>query len=142
MHVASRSEARGKILVAARLPSPNVTAYVASKFAVLGMTQSLRVELEGTGVGVTAICPGLIATQIVSDGRMNGRTAERKGKLIDRFKTNGLDPKHVARVIVDATRTNPAVKTVGRDAWMIHQLVKVAPQTIGKIGGLVAKRFG
>ena len=122
-------------------PAPNVTAYVASKFAVLGMTQSLRTELEGTGVGVTAICPGLIATQIVADGRMSGSALKRKPQLLGRFK-KGLDPKHVASQIVDACRSNPAVRTVGKDAWAIHQLVRVAPRFIDKIGGMVAKRMG
>ncbi len=122
-------------------PAPNVTAYVASKFAVLGMSQSLRAELLGTGVGVTAICPGLINTQILADSRMKGKTAERKEKLLGRFK-KGLDPARVADVIVDAARSNPAVRTVGKDAWAMHQLTRMAPGALGKIGGMVARRFG
>ncbi|HEY4239165.1 MAG TPA: SDR family NAD(P)-dependent oxidoreductase [Kofleriaceae bacterium] len=122
-------------------PAPNVTAYVASKFAVLGMSQSLRAELDGTGVGVTAICPGLINTQIVADGRFRGRTEQRKGNLVGRFK-KGLDPARVADVIVDAALSNPAVRTVGKDAWAMHQLTRVAPRALGKLGTVVARRFG
>src|SRR5206468_3914460 len=53
-------------------PAPRVSAYVASKFAVRGLSQSLREELAEHGIGVTAICPGMIATSIVADGRMAG----------------------------------------------------------------------
>jgi len=39
-------------------PAPYNSAYVASKFAVLGLSQSLRAELAPHKIGVTAICPG------------------------------------------------------------------------------------
>ena len=123
-------------------PAPNVTAYVASKFAVLGLSQSLRAELAPHRIGVTAICPGMIATQIVADGRMSADATSRKGKMVSTFRDRGLSPAKVADVIVDAVRTNPAVRTVGKDAWAIHQLVKVAPQTIQKLGNSLSRRFG
>ena len=136
---------RGQIVNIASIlgifPAPQVTAYVASKFAVLGMSQSLRTELDRSGVGVTAICPGLIDTSIVADGRMSGAARTRQPELIKRFK-HGLDPRAVAAVIVDAALTNPAVRTVGKDAWAMHQLVRVAPRVIGKLGGMVARRMG
>jgi NADP-dependent 3-hydroxy acid dehydrogenase YdfG len=122
-------------------PAPNVTAYVASKFAVLGFSQSLRAELEPHQVGVTAICPGMIATAIVADGRMAGAVGSRKAKMTETFK-KGLSPDRVAKVILDAVRTNPAVRTVGRDAWAIHQLTKLAPQTLQRLANSLQRRFG
>src|SRR5690349_19980120 len=41
--------------------APGVAAYVASKHAVLGLSMSMRAELSAHGVGVSAICPGMIA---------------------------------------------------------------------------------
>ena len=117
-------------------PAPNVTAYVASKFAVLGFSQSLRTELRPHGVGVTAICPGMIDTAIVSDGRMSGEAHDRKARVIDQFK-KGIPPAKVAEVILDAVRTNPVLRTVGRDAWVVHQLTKLAPQTFPRVGALL-----
>ena len=46
------------------------TAYAASKFAVRGFSESLRHELEGTGVGVTVIHPGGVATAISRNARV------------------------------------------------------------------------
>jgi NADP-dependent 3-hydroxy acid dehydrogenase YdfG len=122
-------------------PAPNVTAYVASKFAVLGFSQSLRAELAPNEIGVTAICPGMIATAIVADGRMAGALGGRKAKVIETFK-KGLSPDRVAEAILDAVRTNPAVRTVGRDAWMIHQLTKLAPQAVQRLGSTLQRRLG
>jgi NADP-dependent 3-hydroxy acid dehydrogenase YdfG len=80
-------------------PAPNCTAYVASKFAVLGFSQSLRTELAPHGVGVTAICPGMIATAIAADSRMAGDFRERKAMVVDRFK-KGAPPSRLAEVVL------------------------------------------
>jgi short-subunit dehydrogenase len=118
-----------------------VTAYVASKFAVLGFSQSLRAELAPHRIGVTAICPGMIATAIAADGRMAGHVNERKSKVIKAFE-KGTPPERVADAILDSLRTNPAVRTVGKDAWAIHQLTKVAPRAVQRIGSTISRRFG
>jgi len=39
-------------------------------------------------------------------------------------------------------RTNPAVRTVGRDAWAVHQLTRMAPNATTKILGALERRFG
>ena len=122
--------------------APKATAYVASKFAVLGMSKSLRAELEPYGIGVTAICPGLIATAIMEDGRVSGSLARHQDKIKARFKTKGIPPERVAATIVAAVRTNPAVRTVGPDAWGMAALIRVAPRVTQKISALVAKRMG
>ncbi|MBW2144882.1 MAG: SDR family oxidoreductase [Deltaproteobacteria bacterium] len=47
------------------IPSPTDVAYGTTKFAVLGLSKSLRVEGEALGVKVSAICPGMIRTPII-----------------------------------------------------------------------------
>jgi NAD(P)-dependent dehydrogenase (short-subunit alcohol dehydrogenase family) len=56
---------------------PGFSAYSASKFAMHGFFDSLRVELEGTGVRVTIVCPGPVATSIHTR-RLGGEAVERK----------------------------------------------------------------
>jgi NADP-dependent 3-hydroxy acid dehydrogenase YdfG len=123
-------------------PAANATAYVASKFAVLGLSQSLRSELAKHNIGVTAICPGMIATAIVADGRVSGALRERKPRVIETFKKRGTPPEVVAAQIVDAVRSNPAVRTVGRDAAVIRALARVAPQASQRLGTRIARFFG
>ena len=123
-------------------PAPQVSAYVASKFAVLGMSQSLRTELAPHRIGVTAICPGLINTAIVDDGRLHGKVGGRYTSVSGIFAKRGAPPSLVATAILDAVRTNPAVKTVGRDAWAIHALTRMAPRVTSALAGKLSHRFG
>src|SRR5439155_26239599 len=64
-HVVNTSSVGGLV------PSPgrNVGAYTASKYAVVGLTEALRHELEPSGIGVTLLCPGLVATRLLEAGR-------------------------------------------------------------------------
>lgn len=61
----------GKILnvasVASFQPVPSMSVYAASKAFVLSLTESLSEELKGTGVSVTALCPGITNTDLVED---------------------------------------------------------------------------
>ncbi len=122
--------------------APSVTAYAATKFAVRGFSESLRSELEKHHIGVTAICPGMINTAIIEDGRMRGeRLAAGKSKTARLFKKKGLAPEKVAAEIFAAVHSNPAVRTVGRDAHVIAALQRVAPRALRKIGGRISGRI-
>jgi len=64
--------------------------YCASKFGVVGFTQALADELEGTHVRVWAVCPGLVDTAMARQAGVSA--GERRGLI---------RPASVARVIVD-----------------------------------------
>jgi NAD(P)-dependent dehydrogenase (short-subunit alcohol dehydrogenase family) len=121
---------------------PQAAAYTASKFAVLGLSQSLRAELAPHRIGVTAICPGMIATSIVDDSRISGALRRRAPQISATFRRGGAHPDIVARAILDAVRTNPAIRPVGRDAWAIYALTRVAPSATRRLGALLTRRFG
>jgi NAD(P)-dependent dehydrogenase (short-subunit alcohol dehydrogenase family) len=61
--------------------SPYVTAYTASKHALVGFTRALATEVSGKGVTVNALCPGFTATDIVWNGARN--IEARTGKSFD-----------------------------------------------------------
>ena len=56
-------------LIAGLIPSPGSVAYTASKFAVAGLSQALRVEAELHGVRVSVLCPGSVRTPILEGGK-------------------------------------------------------------------------
>ncbi|MGN6109664.1 MAG: SDR family NAD(P)-dependent oxidoreductase [Kofleriaceae bacterium] len=120
---------------------PRVSAYVASKFAVLGMSQSLRTELAPHRIGVTAICPGMIDTSIIEDGRLTGSVLDRKAKVSSIFR-KGAPPALVARAILDAVHTNPAVRPVGRDSWALSTMARFAPGVATRLGAMISRRLG
>jgi NAD(P)-dependent dehydrogenase (short-subunit alcohol dehydrogenase family) len=67
--------------LAGLLGSPYVTAYTASKHALVGFTRALATEVSGKGVTVNALCPGFTATDIVWKGARN--IVARTGKSFD-----------------------------------------------------------
>jgi short-subunit dehydrogenase len=64
-----RERGWGRVLnvasIAAFQPVPTLATYAATKAYVLSLTESLSEELKGTGVGITALCPGITATQMI-----------------------------------------------------------------------------
>lgn len=64
--------------LAGLLPSPTAVPYCASKFAVVGLTQSLRAEARRYGVKVSAICPGFITTPMADNSKMVGGMDRQK----------------------------------------------------------------
>ncbi len=66
---------------------PLLSTYCASKFAVVGFTQSLAQEVEDIGIGVYAVCPGAVATdmQKIISGKQVGIPSEKVAENILRL---------------------------------------------------------
>jgi 2-hydroxycyclohexanecarboxyl-CoA dehydrogenase len=107
-------------------------AYCTTKAAVLALSRCLRADWGPRGVAVTAVCPGVIATPIVTRTRYVGaRSAADVRERCERIFRRGHAPELVARAVVDAVRHNRAVVTVGWEArlgWWMHRLLPVAVQ--------------
>lgn len=107
--------------------APDMSAYSASKHAVMGLSESLRLEMAAHGVGVSAICPGVINTNIVASSRMHGATAQAQDKLVGFYKRRNYGPEHVADAIVDAILKNRAVVPVSPEAWALYAGKRLTP---------------
>ena len=107
-------------------------AYVATKAAVLALSRCLRADWAPDGVGVTAVCPGVIDTPIVDSTRYLGARGDARTRArIERIFRRGHPPEAVARAVVAAAERNPAVVPVGWEArlgWHLHRFLPVAVQ--------------
>ncbi len=118
--------------------------YCTSKFAVFGLSESLRNELEPHGIGVSVICPGVIDTDIISQTRIRlppGRDAERMRDRVQKlYKKRNYPPEHVAEAIVQAVRCRRSVVPVTTEAWLMWLTSRVSAKLSHRIGGLVNRR--
>jgi len=112
-------------------PRATEPAYVATKAATLALAQSLRADWRPHGVGVSAICPGIINTGIHTRTRFIG-DPDHQLRATRTFE-RGRGPERVAAAIVRNTRRDRAVVPVGWEArlgWWAHRFAPVWIQQI------------
>ena len=81
--------------------------YNASKHAVLGLTESLRNELEDDGIGVSILCPGAVDTRIyAADRNLPEELRGRVTPLPERGEYERMEPREVGEIVLDAVRAN------------------------------------
>lgn len=111
---------------------PMNSSYCASKFAVRGLSESLRAELEGTRIGVTSVHPGGIATNIVAKSRFApGSSAEQtRERAIEVFK-GFMAPEEAAERIVRGIRRNSRRVLITREAHLLDAGQRLSPRATG-----------
>jgi NADP-dependent 3-hydroxy acid dehydrogenase YdfG len=116
---------------------PHQSAYCASKFAVRGFTESLRHELEGTGVRAITVHPGGVKTNIARSGRLHtdprglGRSRE---EMADEFEALvRTTPQRAAEIIHKGVDAGKARILVGPDAYVFDFLTRLTPSHYWKI---------
>lgn len=111
-------------------PMPIMTAYCCTKFAVEGFTETLRAEAALNGIGVTAVCPGLVKTNITVTGKMFTSTTHNTSdgfmRQLDNFYARrNYTPDRVAKKVVKAVKKNKSVLLVCPETYisdLIHRL--------------------
>ncbi|MFC9650198.1 MULTISPECIES: SDR family oxidoreductase [unclassified Streptomyces] len=119
---------------AAYQPSRALPAYSTSKAAVLMLSECLRAELAGQGIGVSAICPGFVNTNITSTARFTGVSAEeeerRRKKSSRLYGLRDYPPEKVADAVLRAVVRNQAVVPVTPEARGARLLSRIAPRAL------------
>ncbi|MGW2781724.1 SDR family oxidoreductase [Streptomyces populi] len=125
---------------AAYQPSRALPAYSTSKAAVLMLSECLRAELAGRDIGVSAVCPGFVDTDITSTTRFAGAGAaeeERRRKKSARlYGLRGYPPEKVADAILRAVVRDEAVVPVtpeARGARFLHRFAPGARRAIARM---------
>ncbi|WP_329218999.1 SDR family oxidoreductase [Streptomyces sp. NBC_01485] len=119
---------------AAYQPSKVLPAYSTSKAAVLMLSECLRAELAGQGIGVTAVCPGLVNTGITATATFVGVDAEeerrRQKRATRAYGLRNYPPEKVADAILRAVALNKAVVQVTPEAKASYALSRFLPRAL------------
>lgn len=123
------------------IATPDQPAYCATKAAVLSLSRSLRADWEPKGVGVTAVCPGVVDTGITERTRFFGDDPDRDRRdATEGFRERDYPPEKVAAAIVRAARRNPAVITPSPEARLARALGRLAPERAAILARGAAER--
>jgi NAD(P)-dependent dehydrogenase (short-subunit alcohol dehydrogenase family) len=103
---------------------PLVAPYCATKFAIVGLSESLAAELAPHGIRVTAVCPGAVRTGLMraSNLRLPGRWPERLEKALSSY---GASPDRIALSILDAAQGAGGLSTPASEMlplWLFKRL--------------------
>lgn len=116
---------------AAFAPSVVLPAYATSKAAVKMLSECLRAELSSEGIGVSAICPGIIDTAIAGKTTFEGvdaaEQARRQRASAAFYKRRAYGPERVAQAILRAVEHNAGVVPVSPEAHALALLGRLAP---------------
>jgi len=123
---------QGRVLnvasIAAFQPVPMLATYAATKAYVLSLTESLSEELNGSGVTITALCPGITATSMLDKAKkgsseLGGLPAFVVGNA-ESVADEGYDACMKAEVIRVPGALNLAATVAGRSTprWLLRRL--------------------
>ncbi|MEM8996615.1 MAG: SDR family NAD(P)-dependent oxidoreductase [Acidobacteriota bacterium] len=124
--------------VAGLVPFPMTSAYCASKHAVVGLSTSLRAEASSLGVGVSVICPGLVATNMFDHIEYY---AVDKATLIQPVERAMVSPERCASQVLRGVERNRAVITVNAHAGLVWWLYRHAPRPFMAVTGYLFKKM-
>jgi NAD(P)-dependent dehydrogenase (short-subunit alcohol dehydrogenase family)/pimeloyl-ACP methyl ester carboxylesterase len=125
--------------LAAFAPTRALPAYSTSKAAVKMLSECLRTELAGKGIGVTAICPGFVSTPIARNATYRGGGREQSERALER---RAYPPERVAAHILRAVRRNSAVVPVNVEGKVGYALSRISPGLLRGIARFADSEIG
>jgi NAD(P)-dependent dehydrogenase (short-subunit alcohol dehydrogenase family) len=114
--------------LAGLLPSPTAVPYCASKFAVVGLTQSLRAEARRYGVKVSAICPGFVSTPMADNSKLVGGMDRQKSLDSVRFVGGYITSDELARRALKGVSRNQELIVLPTKIRVLASVLRRLPE--------------
>ncbi len=120
--------------IGSRLPQPFATSYIASKWGLAGLTESLRHEVRGRGVEVCGVYPTIVDTPAISRHRGNFT-----GHALRTAGLPALSPERVAEAVLDVAERPRRAVHLGA-AHLAVPAFWMAPELAGRLSAALAGR--
>jgi NAD(P)-dependent dehydrogenase (short-subunit alcohol dehydrogenase family) len=118
------------------MPIAKMAPYCASKYGVVGMSESLDAELRPRGIRVVALCPGVINTAIVREGVFRGQLDADQDKAVAFYEKRGASPETVADAVVNAIARPRLIvvspRSHGLAPYLLHRLSPRLAQPVAR----------
>jgi NAD(P)-dependent dehydrogenase (short-subunit alcohol dehydrogenase family) len=127
--------------IAGLLAFPMVTPYTTTKFALVGLSEALDMELASHDIRVSGLCPGAVRTRVLDDSVL-GLPAKGR-ELLDRWMRHfGLTAEDVAAEVLDDVRKRRGgVRTFGLGSKPLWLLRRTSVSAYERIMWEIGRRF-
>jgi NADP-dependent 3-hydroxy acid dehydrogenase YdfG len=125
-------------------PVPEVSAYATAKAAVVALSEQLRVDLAGSGVGVTVVCPAYVQTRLLETFRSSD---ERHRSMVERWMARStVSAAQVAERVYHAVEKQEFLVLTHRETrwlwryrrwfpgWYYRMMVRIAARMKARVG--------
>ena len=127
--------------IGGRLAVPHMAPYCASKFALTGLSDSVRAELSQYGIGVTTVSPGLMRTGSPMNAEIKGQHQAEYAwfAIADSLPGMSISAERAARQILDACRYGDPELTITLQARTAAMLNEVVPSIVARVMMVASK---
>jgi len=126
-HIVNLSSIQGLV------PLPPEAAYVTAKYAVVGLSQTLRIEGKEYGVKVSVVNPGLIKTPMLNTAPLIGMSRERHAEYFKPWERFAATPASCAKTILRGVERNKAFIPVTFMATLMWWINRISPSLLNSI---------
>jgi NAD(P)-dependent dehydrogenase (short-subunit alcohol dehydrogenase family) len=125
--------------IGGKISVPHLVPYSASKFALVGLSEGLRAELQKDGVVVTTVCPGLMRTGSPRNAYFKGQHRAEYAwfSISDALPVTAMQAERAARQIVSACKRGEAEITLSVQAQMAVRFHGLFPGLTADLLGFV-----
>ena len=134
-----RHQGEGRVVnissIGGRIAVPHLIPYSASKFALVGLSDGLRVELARDNIRVTTVCPGLMRTGSPVNAMFKGQRPQEYAwfAISDSLPLASIDARRAAQQIIEACRSGDAELVITVQAKLAILARTLAPELFSDV---------
>lgn len=138
MQTARRGHVVNVASAAGIVQSPGLASYNVTKAGMIALSETLKNELSGFGIGVTVVCPSFFTTNLMESYRGPAPGVDLAGKLMSRSRLTAQD---VATAVVRAVDRNEFFVFGHREASIAYHMKRLFPRAFYWGTGRAARKF-